>query len=298
MLNCIKLVSAVFFGSLVFAAVLAPLLFHFVAYLNNSISCDWLRYLAKKPICQYFDRTKLAFVVIICVVFAKKINYLKKYSPIELFSKKPLFLKNFVTGAVLAICFFVINSTYCSFSIKIYSLNEIALAVFTCLLASSLIALIEEFIFRGIVLNVLLMSKFRLFAVLISAFIFAIMHFSSPDISNFVAGKNWFDGFVLAFYSVKCMIFEIKWIYLLNLMALGALLGNIMIATRSIMSTSGFHGGIVFIIMLARKIASINCYEPTIYFGSGKITDSILSFLILSILFAVHFVKNLNIYSE
>lgn len=284
MVNGIKLVFAAFFGSLVVAAIISPLLFSAVENLNNAADISIIKYLATKPISQYFDRTRLAFVVIICAASLKRLYKLKKYSISEIFAKKSLFFTNFLIGTCLALLFFSINLIYCRLNLKPEAISGIPKIVATCLLASSLIAIIEEFIFRGVLLNILLTSKFKLCAIFLSSIIFGITHFSSPDTANLQLNSTWSAGFILAFHSAKAMIFDINWAYFINLIALGVLLGLVMVRTTSIWSTSGLHSGIVFVIMLARKIFNITCTNQTIYFGSGRITDSLISFAILGLI--------------
>ena len=116
------------------------------------------------------------------------------------------------------------------------------------LIAASVVPILEEFLFRGFILGVLLRSFSRLSALLITSALFSIIHFlKAPDQTTPNEAVTWFSGFVSIAHSF--------WQFgnpallaagFLTLFAIGCILADARLQTRSLWLSIGLHSGWIF----------------------------------------------------
>lgn len=116
------------------------------------------------------------------------------------------------------------------------------------LFAASVVPILEELLFRGFFLGVLLRSFSRLNALLITSALFAVVHFlKAPDLTTPNDAVTWLSGFVSIAHSF--------WQFgdplllaggLLTLFAIGCILADARLQTRSLWLAIGLHSGWIF----------------------------------------------------
>ena len=116
------------------------------------------------------------------------------------------------------------------------------------LVAASVVPVLEEFLFRGFILGVLLRSFSRLGALLITSALFSVVHFlKAPDLTTPNDTVNWSSGFVSIAHSF--------WQFgdplllaagFLTLFVIGCILADARLQTRSLWLSIGLHSGWIF----------------------------------------------------
>jgi uncharacterized protein len=121
--------------------------------------------------------------------------------------------------------------------------------------AAMVVPLIEEPLFRGLFLGVLLRRLRLRIAVLLSAAIFSVVHFlKAPDQTTTVV--QWYSGFVSLAHSFDQ--FREPMLVLggfTTLLVIGIILAHVRMATRSLWAPIGLHAGWILTSMAFAKIA-------------------------------------------
>ena len=162
--------------------------------------------------------------------------------------------KNLRGGADLAIGFAIaaIPLLCCGaviIALHIYSLRHAFLwqKMPTVLVAASIVPVLEELLFRGFILGVLLRSFSRLGALLLTSGLFSIVHFlKAPDQTPNDAVR-WFSGFDSIAHSfgqfANPMLLAAGF---LTLFAIGCILADARLQTSSLWLPIGLHAGWIF----------------------------------------------------
>jgi len=134
--------------------------------------------------------------------------------------------------------------------LHIYSLRHVFLwqKMPTVLVAASIVPVLEELLFRGFILGVLLRSFSRLGALLLTSGLFSIVHFlKAPDQTTPKDGVRWFSGFESIAHSfgqfTDPMLLAAGF---LTLFALGCILADARLQTSSLWLPLGLHAGWIF----------------------------------------------------
>lgn len=163
--------------------------------------------------------------------------------------------KNPRAGADLAIGFAIAAIPLLScgaviIALHIYSLRHGFLwqKMPTVLVAASIVPVLEELLFRGFILGVLLRSFSRLGALLLTSGLFSIVHFlKAPDQTTPNDAVRWFSGFDSIAHSfgqfADPMLFAAGF---LTLFALGCILADARLQTSSLWLPIGLHAGWIF----------------------------------------------------
>ena len=118
----------------------------------------------------------------------------------------------------------------------------------TVLVAASIVPVLEELLFRGFILGVLLRSFSRLGALLLTSGLFSIVHFlKAPVQTTPNDAVRWFSGFDSIAHSfgqfADPMLFAAGF---LTLFALGCILADARLQTSSLLLPIGLHAGWIF----------------------------------------------------
>jgi membrane protease YdiL (CAAX protease family) len=163
--------------------------------------------------------------------------------------------KNPRAGADLAIGFAIAAIPLLCFgaviiALHIYSLRHGFLwqKMPTVLVAASIVPVLEELLFRGFILGVLLRSFSRLGAVLLTSGLFSIVHFlKAPDQTTPNDAVRWFSGFDSIAHSfgqfADPMLLAAGF---LTLFAIGCILADARLQTSSLWLPIGLHAGWIF----------------------------------------------------
>ncbi len=116
------------------------------------------------------------------------------------------------------------------------------------LAATFAVPVVEEILFRGLILGVLLRGFSRLAALLLTSALFSIIHFlKAPEATTPNDSVRWFSGFVSVAHSFGQ--FRDPWLLLagfLTLFIIGCILADARLATRSLWLPIGLHAGWIF----------------------------------------------------
>ncbi|MCH6256370.1 CPBP family intramembrane metalloprotease [Puniceicoccaceae bacterium K14] len=245
----IFLIAVLYFGSLVFAAILSPLFFQLV----HALDPDTSSYLANKPFPDYFERARLLFVVILLPILFVKCGLTTKTA---IGFKKPGF-KVFATwvlygiGMMTAIygLYFILDTIAPKENWTISrQIEKFAVAAF----GAFVIALIEESFFRGLVFRAFYSAVRPRFAILLSSMFFAMLHFKMGDepLSSLSPEKIGIDdGFHGAWLTLTAFTDGFNALQFINLTLVGILLHQSFMITKNLWSCIGMHMGWVFIIL-------------------------------------------------
>ncbi|MGI8890282.1 MAG: CPBP family intramembrane glutamic endopeptidase [Chthoniobacterales bacterium] len=118
----------------------------------------------------------------------------------------------------------------------------------TVLFAASVVPILEELLFRGFILGVLLRSFPRTAALLLTSALFSIVHFlKAPEATTPNAAVNWTSGFVSIAHSFGQFADPLLLAAgFLTLFAVGCILADARLLTRSLWLPIGLHAGWIF----------------------------------------------------
>ena len=135
-------------------------------------------------------------------------------------------------------------------ALHIYSLRHAFLwqKMPTVLVAASIVPVLEELLFRGFILGVLLRSFSRLGALLLTSGLFSIVHFlKAPDQSTPNDAVRWFSGFDSIAHSFGQFADPtLLAAGFLTLFAIGCILADARLQTSSLWLPIGLHAGWIF----------------------------------------------------
>ncbi len=306
----LRLLIVAYFGSLLFAAIVSPWVYWTMQWLHGILP-NVFHYLAYKSFDDYFDRIRwiplvisLPFLFIKCHIFTPQ--QLGLQFSADQFTR---FLKWFAigVGCLLAIAAIQVHFAGASFKTDL-STGRIFGILIAALLGGLILGLLEEVVFRGLVLRMFYTAFGPVFAVLLSSLFFSYAHFKMPDEiwdkttaaqvnshdllqyeikygyappEDASRVKKW-SGFFVAWWTVFGISENFNPIKFLNLFTLGAVLCLATLRTRSLIPCIGLHAGIVVTMLSYRKIAHFG--EYTIFFGGNGIVDGLLAFVLLLLL--------------
>ncbi len=135
-------------------------------------------------------------------------------------------------------------------ALNIYSLRQSFLwhKMPTVLFAASFVPILEELLFRGFILGILLRSFSRFGALLFTSALFSIIHFlKAPDATTPNDAVTWASGFVSIAHSFWQFADPVLLAAgFLTLFAIGCILADARLLTRSLWLPIGLHAGWIF----------------------------------------------------
>ena len=138
-----------------------------------------------------------------------------------------------------------------------FTFSNIASLILTALIAGVLIGLLEETIFRGVMLTSIQRHSTALFAIISSSTVYALVHFLQPNIS--INDPNWQSGFVILHSALQpllqpALLFD----SFLALWLAGIFLAIVRVRTNQLALCIGIHAGWVFTIKVFKRITDTN----------------------------------------
>jgi len=268
-----------YFGALVFAAIAAPLVFNLVHYLDPDASS----YLAQKPFGKYFDRGRLLCLLILFPVLMKKANLLSWQRLGFLPPGWEHFKKWFLLGACMMVFTYSIDFSFGILEPRDnWSWGKQFLKIGSGLVAALLIAVAEESFFRGFVFRAFYTSSKPILAVVLSALLFAYIHFKMPYevMAHIPVNEIGFDDGLFAIWGTLTTFLYFDGLLFLVLFLAGILLHLVFLYTRNLWACVGLHAGWAFVIQsLVNTVDEKG--EISSFFGSEKVTDGYLVLILL-----------------
>lgn len=273
-------------GSLVLAAVLAPLIRGWVLIWQANSDSHLAQYLAHKPLAVYFNRVRLISVLI---AFPLMLKYLGLFSNRMLgidYTKPGLrrFIIWFALGILLLLLLISMQIRCGAYT---FADKAILPLLLTTLISALAVALIEEILFRAVLFRVFMKALPVPLAMLLSALFFAYVHFkiTIPADSSVLS---------MAWEQLIGIRSSFEFTPFMNLVLLGIILNLLLLINKSLMPCIGFHAGIVWAMLAFRKMAASNVSVSS-WLGSSKIIDGIfVSFLlgVIVVLLATYYQRH------
>jgi membrane protease YdiL (CAAX protease family) len=232
----IFLFSALFAGALV-----APPVFWAGQQLATWGVSDWL---AGFPFHRVLSRcVQISFLVLLWP--ALRWIGLRRPSDLGL-QRNPVALRDALAGVILAsLCVALVAATgwFLGFSVLRPEPNVGALG--KIFLTAGAVSVIEEVVFRGIILGICLWNLSARAAVFASSLLFAVVHFLRPAKTGLSADAvNWWSGFSeLLSFAGNLPVFVVLLFGFASLLVAGWILGDSTVRTRSLWLGIGLHAG-------------------------------------------------------
>ena len=163
-------------------------------------------------------------------------------------------------------------------------LPNIATSVVIAFVGALIIGLLEEIIFRGLVLRIFYTAFGGVWAVILSSAFYAYTHFKVPDtLVNAVAGDSRFaTGIDVGFWTLFGIVKSFSAIEFLVLFGLGSAIGQVFLKTRNLLPGIGLHTGIVFTMLFYRTF--FNVAHPDSFWGNTGFKDGWASLIVVAVL--------------
>src|SRR5262249_3526353 len=143
------------------------------------------------------------------------------------------------------------------------------------IVGASLLALVEEFLFRGCLLGWLSGRAPRLAALLTITALFAICHFLNGGRSPGIDEITWLSGFRMLGHYASRLAADARWVpQLLMLLLVGLTLGWSRLLTSTLYLSIGLHAGWVFTARMVFLVTDIHRDHGNWWFGPGRFIGS------------------------
>ena len=139
-----------------------------------------------------------------------------------------------------------------------FAWDSFAIKFASLLLAAFAVSLIEETFFRGVLFGGFLKDKTPLFAVLLTALFFAVIHFARIKGSELPADAPWYYGSVILADSIAMHWHGDYAATALSLFLAGVLLGIVRLKTASVWACIGIHSGWILTLKVDKKLSYFN----------------------------------------
>ena len=140
-----------------------------------------------------------------------------------------------------------------------WSPGSLALLLATALIAGCIVSLIEESVFRGLLLSAIRRKGSVLLAVITTSFFYALVHFLRPGLEPDPDTLDWTSGFTLLREGLSALSSPIQYLdSFIALLAAGILLAVIRIRSGGLALCIGMHAGWVFTIKLFKRTTNSN----------------------------------------
>ncbi len=256
-------------------ALIAPWLWHLAQLFSNGFPK-----IAAAPFHRYLDRS---FLILALIGIWPLMRALGATSPQEVGIVPPYGgqIKKLFGGIVVGIISLaIVAGIQIGFGARSFNSNatahQIVGVIFSALGAAVVVGTLEEILFRGAIFGGLRRVFGWPIALIASSLIFALLHFlKRADIASPV---NWNSGFVLL---AKLFDFGDFLPAFLNLALVGVILALAYQRTGNLYFSIGLHGSWIFVLQSFGKLTIQPASVTNSFWGSAKIVDGWLAFLIL-----------------
>jgi membrane protease YdiL (CAAX protease family) len=248
----VKLLAAVFFGSLLIAAVLTPPAYWLVEWWHDRTGSANAAWLLGKGVDVYFDRLRMAAIVL-GLPWLMSRCHLWSWSELGLAIKKSAMRAGawwWLGGLALifGLALWKNSPTTTVTSTVGMAAGQVLRQSLSALLAGLILGFVEEVIFRGMILRICYTATRRPWLALaaMSAF-FAYTHFKVPTSVwlHVTPGVHGDTGFFVAFWTTFGISENFDLAQFTALWLLGLVLGALTLRTGSLWPAIGLHAGLV-----------------------------------------------------
>lgn len=259
------------------AAIVAGIAFEGIQFLSQKTTTVLIQYLSHKPLSQYVDRLRLVGFFFIALPFICKHFNIKKQD-FDIRFNGTAYLITFCRACFLWCVLFGIIACL----LKNITVTKNNISLITIFIASLLLAIMEEIIFRGICFQVLRKKHSIEHSIILLGLLFACLHFSVCN--KVVSDHNSIvQAMQCALSSIVDITTNIQWPYFCCLFLLNGILVRFRLIYRSLWASIGFHQGLVFTLMLLRKRCNFAPLSNE-FLGTGRLTDAWFVVIVLVII--------------
>ena len=280
------LLLGVFLGAMVFAAIFSPPVYWAMTAWAQAYPNDLNTYLAAKDFPRYFDRLRWLPVIIV-FPWLLKVCGLWSWRALGM-RGGPGWWRSMLSWFGAGIVMLGLVAATQAFGIGIgpkgaWSSLEVFHVVAVAVLAGMILALLEESVFRGLVLRIFYTAMRPLPAVFIASIFFAIVHFKKipAEIWSDETVVTWGSGFYVGFWTLLSVGTTFEWIKFLNFFLTGLVLCLLFLKTRSLWPCIGLHAGWVAFRQIYGNFYSAGNGEFNWLWGSERMIDGLLPALFL-----------------
>jgi len=283
----VYLLALVFGGSLLGAGLLAPPLYFGIQALASGADDGLWAYLARHPFPRYVDRLRwlpvllaLPWLIRACGLGSARALGLSRPVPWRLFGGA--LLGGFAMLGLLAgiqLSADAVDPRPNAFALLTVSLLPQAL------LSGLLIAVLEETIFRGLVLRQFYSALRPWPAIFATSLFFALLHFKKipPSVWGPDSVVGWDSGLYVAMWTVGSVIATFDGLFFANYLLVGVVLCLVTLRTGSLWAGIGLHAGwVAFLRAYGTVFAEPG--QATLLLGGTRIIDGLVSFAMLAAL--------------
>ncbi|MDR1437509.1 MAG: CPBP family intramembrane metalloprotease [Puniceicoccales bacterium] len=239
--------------SIGFAAAIAPAAQRLLLKLHANFPCNLSAYLVGKPVVKIFDRLNLLIFTAGIIPFSCTFRLFQRKAIGLHFWEWRCWLRYFFLGMGLSIGSILPPLFFTPWALKMCSLNEVLFRTFAC---AVVVSFLEEIIFRSCILGVLRTAMQSAMAITFSSLFFAIVHFrpTAASVGILSMPLSWKESFTIGYRCATEIFHSFHPIAFFNLFILGCIFAIIRIRKGHLMASIGLHGGIVWMLLLFRKL--------------------------------------------
>lgn len=286
----VKLLACVWFGALLFAGLIAPLVYFALQSLAEGNPDGWAASLVARSFDKFVDRCRyipilllLPWLMLVVGLLGRSQGFLAANDLRGRPGSAKWFLLTGILGLSLAGLIYVCQLTFTWYWPKdIDGTGDWLKIIGGAALSALLVGLIEEILFRSLIFRLFYTAMKPWKAILASSMVYAYLHFSAP--AAYLAGPNADPGLISGLHiallnAVGCFL-NFNVIEFANYTSLGALFCVIYLRARSLWAPIGLHAGIVFVMLVYQESVSIFPDSLRWAFAGGGLTDGVLPLIL------------------
>ncbi|MDR0678693.1 MAG: CPBP family intramembrane metalloprotease [Puniceicoccales bacterium] len=272
----------IYFGSYAIAALLAPSVYVVLHHCHGQILSPLVTYVLARPFGKVYGRICWIplFFGLLFLLRRCGLNSCKKLG--FHWRRWPRFLRFFLLGTGLAALLALVRMVQFDWEWR----GGFSLLLFP-LFSALAISVMEEVVFRGLLLRLLCGSFGPFFALPCSGLFFSYAHFTGHSAAAFRGpSPTVSDGFRVALDSLGAICCGFQPIPFLSLFLFGLLLGSYFLRYRNLMEAVGFHSGVVFALLAFRRTVALTV--PLNSSTTGNLLGCLLCPFLLCVLLSFH----------
>ena len=273
---------ALLIGSLLFAALLSPLVFWGVSAWTEASPNALNTYLAEKSFPRYFDRLRW-LAVLLCLPWLMKRCGLWSWGRLGFAPTGKAwgdFLRSMGLGIVLLLVVIVLQFGFGKVaSITSMTVSEWGILIFSGLLSGLLVGFLEETVFRGVVFRMFYTALRPIPAAVVCSLLFAALHFKKiPEtiwpVDSAVSAAS---GLEMAFWTLFSVTQTFDPQLFVTLVLVGLVLTLVFMRTRSLWSCWGMHAGWVWLLAVSSSQYQVGDGARAAFLGTQRLIDGWLT---------------------
>ena len=283
---------ALFLGSLVVAAVMAPPVMRLARDLAELWPTRPTLYLAEKELPRYFDRLRW-LVVLAGLPWVARAAGIRDHVSLGLRLDGDRWRKAvgwLLVGLAMVGSMSGLQLLFGGARLRPVENGPALLeTVLLALLSALFIGVLEELVFRGVVLRAFLQATASgVWAIVLASLFFALVHFQRVPSDRWKGDSTstTADALVVAWESLRGSVSQIRWDLALGLFLAGSILCLVAMSARSLIPAMALHGGWVWAALVHRRLVETGGGGGVRLWGGRALLDGAAPLALLAVLLA------------